>query len=367
MFYKALLRPLLFLKDPEKTHEQMLALLAQLGFLKGTLKWLFGIEDKRLEVKFGSMTFSNPVGLAAGFDKNAQAIKIWPGFGFGFIEIGAITAHPQPGNPKPRLFRLPKDHALINRLGFNNEGAEAIGKKLEIFEKKEEMPEIPLGINIGRSKIVETRDASKDYLFTFERLYSYGDYFTLNVSSPNTPDLRELQEKVHLIELLKAIQGKNQELATKFQTREKPILVKIAPDMEFSQLDEIIEVVQSLKISGIIATNASAFLREKLTARTDEAGGLSGKPLKARATSFIRHIYRVTHGKLPIIGSGGIFTAEDAYEKITAGATAVQIYTGFVYEGPAAVRKINRGLFKLLQQDGLKSISDAVGTRSKGG
>jgi len=367
MLYQALLRPLLFLKDPEKTHEQTLALLARLGFLKGTLKWLFGIEDRRLEVKFGSMTFPNPVGLAAGFDKNGRAVEIWPGFGFGFVEIGAVTAHPQPGNPRPRLFRLPKDQALINRLGFNNEGAEAIANRLAALRKGGRWPEIALGINIGRSKIVETKDATGNYLFTFERLYPYGDYFTLNVSSPNTPNLRELQEKGRLTELLQAIGGRNRELAQKFKIREKPVLVKIAPDMEFSQLEEIIAVAQSLQLSGIIATNATAFLREQLTAPNAEPGGLSGRPLQARSTAFIRHIYRVTRGRLPVIGSGGIFTAEDAYEKITAGATAVQIYTGFVYEGPGAVRRINRGLLRLLQRDGFKALSEAVGTKSKGG
>src|SRR3990170_1106434 len=192
MIYKYCFRPLLFLKDAEETHEQTLAFLSCVDFLAPILEPFFSVSDSRLQVGIGPLHFPNPVGLAGGFDKNGKAIKIWPAFGFGFIEIGAVTALAQPGNPKPRLFRLPKDHALINRLGFNNEGAEAISKKLELIEKKEEMPDVPLGINIGRSKIVETKDASRDYLFTFEKLYSYGDYFTLNVSSPNTPDLRTL-------------------------------------------------------------------------------------------------------------------------------------------------------------------------------
>jgi len=363
VFYKTLIRPLLFLRDAEKTHEQTLSLLSHLTLLEGALEPLCRVEDERLTVQLGSLTFSNPVGLAAGFDKNAIALKIMPGFGFGFIEIGAVTAQGHPGNPKPRLFRLPKDRALINRLGFNNEGAVAISERLDRWQKRGELPRIPVGINIGRSKLVRNRDAVADYLFTFERLYPYGDYFTLNVSSPNTPNLRDLQEKGPLQELLEAVRKKNQEIATQRKVQAKPILVKIAPDMEFGQLDEIIEVLQSQQVSAIVATNATAFLREGLLTRTNEPGGLSGKPLKARATEFIRHIYEVTQGNLPIIGSGGIFTPEDAYEKITAGATAVQVYTGFVYEGPALVRKINRGLLKLLHRDGFKDIPAAVGTQ----
>ncbi|MGH7774577.1 MAG: quinone-dependent dihydroorotate dehydrogenase [Candidatus Binatia bacterium] len=364
MLYKNLVRPVLFLKDPEKTHEQTVALLSSLSFLEGALERLFVVRDRRLQVRIGPLTFSNPVGLAAGFDKNGTAIRIWPGFGFGFMEIGAITALPQPGNPQPRLFRLPKDQALINRLGFNNEGSVAIAAYLEGQRKNGKVVSIPLGINVGRSKIVETKDAARDYLFTFEKLYLYGDYFTLNVSSPNTPHLRELQEKSHLKELLKAIQARNQELAAQHKINEKAILVKIAPDMDFSQLDEIIEVLQSHRVAGIIATNATAFLRENLVTRIDEPGGLSGRPLSVKATSMIRHIYAVTQGQMPIIGSGGIFTAEDAYEKIKAGATAVQIYTGFVYEGPAAVKRINCGLLGLMEKEGFKSLAEVVGSQS---
>jgi dihydroorotate dehydrogenase len=360
MCYRGFLRPLLFLKDPEKTHEQTIALLSSVSFLESALEKWFAVRDERLQVRLGSLTFFNPVGLAAGFDKNAKAIKSWPGFGFGFMEIGAVTARAQPGNLKPRLFRLPEDQALINRLGFNNEGADAIAARLAAAQKKGRL-KIPLGINIGRTKVVETKDAAADYLFTFERLYPFGDYFTLNVSSPNTPNLRELQEKGLLGELLDAIQTRNRELAKRLGVEEKPVLVKIAPDMEFSQLDDIIEASQSRKIAGIIATNATAFLRENLVSGVDEPGGLSGKPLRAKATSFIRHLYKTTQGRLPIIGSGGIFTAEDAYEKIKAGATAVQIYTGFVYEGPSAVKRINLGLLRLIEQEGFKNISEAVG------
>jgi dihydroorotate dehydrogenase len=362
MFYKSLVRPLLFLKDPEESHEQTLALLSRMGFLEEALGWYFGVDDSRLQVKLGSLSFPNPVGLAGGFDKNGIAIKIWPGFGFGFIEIGAVTAQGQPGNPKPRLFRLPKDQALINRLGFNNEGAEAVRERLAAIRNNGAWPQIPLGINIGRTKIVETKDAAKDFLFTFETLFSYGDFFTLNVSSPNTPYLRDLQEKALLTDLLTIIQEKNRDLAARARCQEKPVLVKVAPDMEFSQLDEIVEVALSKRVAGIIATNATAFLRERLATRTEEPGGLSGTPLRAKATSFVRHLYKATQGRLPIIGVGGIFTAEDAYEKIKAGAAAVQILTGFVYEGPAVVKRINRGLLRLMEGDGFKHISEAVGS-----
>lgn len=365
MLYKALLRPILFLGDPEKTHEQTLALLSRIDFLEGALERLFAVQDERLRVQVGPLTFPNPVGLAAGFDKNGKAIKIWPAFGFGFMEIGAVTALAQPGNPKPRLIRLPKDHALINRLGFNNEGAEAVGAHLGGMFRNGSRLKIPLGINIGRSKVVKTEDAAADYLFTFERLYSCADFFTLNVSSPNTPNLRDLQEENLLRALLDTIQTKNRELARKERSQGKPIFVKVDPDMEFAQLDAVIDVLESQQVAGIIATNATALLREKLTARVDEPGGLSGKPLRERATSFIRHIYQVTRGRLPIIGVGGIFSAEDAYEKIKAGATAVQILTGFVYEGPAAVKRINRGLLRLIEREGFKNLSEAVGSEAR--
>jgi len=277
------------------------------------------------------------------------------------MEIGAVTAVAQPGNPKPRLYRLPEDQALINRLGFNNEGATAVAARLRRLRENGSPLRIPLGINIGRSRVVETKDAVADFLSAFEKVYPYGDFFTLNVSSPNTPQLRDLQEKNLLKDLLQAIQQRNRELAGRVAQRVKPVLVKIAPDMEFSQADDIIQVAMSEAIDGIIATNATAFLRETLVSDSKEPGGLSGKPLRALATSFVRHLYRAVDGKLPIIGVGGIFSAEDAYEKIKAGASAVQIYTGFVYEGPGAVKRINQGLLRLVERDGYRSISEAVG------
>jgi dihydroorotate dehydrogenase len=364
VLYKKLIRPLLFIGDPENTHEHTLALLSKLTPFEGVLEQVFSVQDPRLRVKIDSLTFSNPVGLAGGFDKNGVAIRTIASFGFGFMEIGAVTALAQPGNPKPRLYRLPEDQALINRLGFNNEGAAAIARRLRVLREDGKPLKIPLGINLGRSKIVETKDAVKDFISAFDQLFPFGDFFTLNVSSPNTPQLRDLQEKNLLRGLLQAIQERNLDLAGRSGVQPKPILVKIAPDMELAQADDIVEVALAEKISGLIATNATAFLRETLKSGSHEPGGLSGKPLKSLATSFVRHLYCAVGGKLPIIGVGGIFSAEDAYEKIKAGATAVQIYTGFVYEGPGAVKRINQGLIRLMEREGYRSIAEAVGQQS---
>lgn len=366
ILYKSILRPWLFRKDPETSHEMMLALLAKAERFAGMLEKFYRVEDPRLGVDVGPLRFANPVGLAGGFDKNAVAPKTIAGFGFGFMEIGAVTAQAQPGNPKPRLYRLPEDQALINRLGFNNEGAAAIAAKLDSMAARGRRPQIPLGLNIGRTKIVETKDAVADFLACFEPLFPHGDFFTLNVSSPNTPNLRDLQEKSLLTELLSAVQEKNHQLSAAARSAPKPIFVKIAPDMEFSQVDEIIEVVQSVNLTGIVATNATAFMREDLKSPNGpEPGGLSGRPITRKVTEFVAHIYQATGGRLPVIGVGGIFDASDAYDKIKAGASAVQIYTGWVYEGPDAVRRINQGLCQLLERDGLKHISEAVGLAVK--
>jgi len=366
MLYKSIFRPLLFRKDPESSHEMILALLARSEFLCSTIEEFFKIDDERLVIKIGPLTFPNPVGLAAGFDKNAVAPKAISSFGFGFMEIGAITAQAQPGNPKPRLYRLPEDDALINRLGFNNEGAAAIALKLDRLRARGAWPKIPLGMNIGRTKIVETKDAVADFLACFEKLFPHGDFFTLNVSSPNTPNLRDLQEKSLLHDLLSAVQEKNRQLAGGVKIEPKPVFVKIAPDMDFTQVDEIIEVVESAKVAGIVATNATAFMRENLkSCHGPQPGGLSGRPITALVTSFIAHIHKSTRGRLPIIGVGGIFDARDAYEKIKAGANALQIYTGWIYEGPGAVKRINKGLLQLIERDGLSQISQAVGLEAK--
>lgn len=362
MFYKSLVRPLVFRKDPEESHETILGLLAKAESLSGLFESVYRVDDARLNAQVGPLALSNPVGLAGGFDKNAVAPKTIASFGFGFMEIGAITAQPQPGNAKPRLYRLPEDKALINRLGFNNEGANAIAARLAAMSARGSLPSIPLGMNIGRTKIVETKDAVADFLACFTQLYPHGDFFTLNVSSPNTPNLRDLQEKTLLRDLLSSVQEKNRELAHRLRSTPKPVFVKIAPDMEFSQVDEIADVVMSTQLSGIVATNASAFMRDNLKSPNGpEPGGLSGRPITVKVTNFVAHIYKQTEGRLPIIGVGGIFTAEDAYDKIRAGASAVQIYTGWIYEGPGLVKRINRGLCRLLERDGLKRIADAVG------
>jgi dihydroorotate dehydrogenase len=362
MLYKSIIRPILFSKDPEQSHDQTLDLLSRLEFLHATLDQFYRVQDTRLKVQIKSLNFPNPVGLAGGFDKNAVALRTISAFGFGFMEVGAVTAQAQPGNPKPRLYRLPEDCALINRLGFNNEGATVIAARLAKLRALGRLPKIPLGINIGRTKIVETKDAVADFLKAFEKLFPQGDFFTLNVSSPNTPSLRELQDKTLLADLLSAVQEKNRQLAAAAQHREKPVFVKIAPDMDFDKVDEIIEVVDSAKLAGIVATNATAFMRDTLRSPLSrEPGGLSGRPITSTVTNFVAHIYKNTRGRLPIIGVGGIFNAEDAYDKITAGASAVQIYTGFIYEGPATVKRINRGLIRLLERDGFKSVAEAVG------
>jgi dihydroorotate dehydrogenase len=367
MFYKSIIRPLLFSKDPEASHELVLELMARAEFLSPFLDKCYQVEDERLVVNLGPLQFPNPVGLAGGFDKNARAPRTIAAFGFGFMEIGAVTAQAQPGNPKPRLYRLPEDYALINRLGFNNEGADVIAAKLGRLRHRGDWPKIPLGLNLGRTKIVETKDAVADFVSCFETLFPYGDFFTLNVSSPNTPNLRDLQEKGLLRELLLGVQQKNTELARFGKTAPRPLFVKIAPDMEFSQVDEIVEEACNAKLTGIVATNATAFMREKLKSHHGaEPGGLSGRPITSRVTSFVKHIYKLAGPKLPVIGVGGIFDAADAYDKIKAGATAVQIYTGWIYEGPGAVKRINKGLLRLLERDGVKRITEAIGVDVRG-
>jgi dihydroorotate dehydrogenase len=306
--------------------------------------------------RFG-LKFANPVGLAAGLDKNGVALQPLAALGFGFIEAGTVTYHPQPGNPRPRLFRLREDEALINRAGFNNDGAAAFARRVE-----QHRPSCVLGVSIGKSKITPLENATEDYLASFELVYKVADYIAVNVSSPNTPQLRELQQSQQLTSLLSALQQRNRELQQPL-----PLLVKLSPDLERSELETIVDVVQRLGIDGIIATNTT-ISREDL--RTDAQrvaacgeGGLSGKPIKTRSTKMIADLYELTRGRIPLIGVGGIFTAEDAWEKITAGASLVQLYTGFIYQGPNIAREINEGLAKILAREGLKNISDAVGIR----
>ncbi len=314
--------------------------------------------------RFG-LEFANPVGLAAGFDKNGTASQALAALGFGFIEVGSVTNEPQPGNPKPRLFRLARDRALINRAGFNNYGAAQLAENI-----RRHRPECVLGVNLGKSRHVVIEDAIPDYLASFAAVYDIADYIAINVSSPNTAKLRELQQPGMLAELLKCLQQRNDELARRSSLQQrKPLLLKIAPDLSESEIESIVEVATRLQIAGLIATNTTISRAGLQTSRAEvEAygeGGLSGAPLRHRSNEVIALIHRLTRGQLPIIGVGGVFTAADAWDKICAGASLIQLYTGFIYEGPAVARRINAGLAAILKREGLSSLDEAVGCRVK--
>lgn len=347
-FYRDVLRPFLFSglrADPETLKVQLLQALHWIGTTQATgilagLEHLFCYRDPVLPVKLWGLTFPNPIGLAAGFDKDGLGLAVWPSLGFGFVEVGTVTAQAQPGNPKPRLFQLPQDQAALNRMGFNNQGAAALAERLRQLPQRR----IPIGINLGKSKVTPLSGAAKDYLTSFRLLKELGDYFVVNVSSPNTPGLRSLQATEHLQPILAALQEENQ--------GQKPLLVKIAPDLDWPQIDGILDLAQTYQLAGIVATNTT-LRRDNLKTRslpgrgipiTEEAGGISGAPLRARSTEIIRYIHQVTQGALPIIGVGGIFTLADALEKLEAGASLLQVYTGWVYEGPGLVPRLLRGL-----------------------
>lgn len=341
------IRPLLFRLKPETAHQLTVALLrvaTALPGVTGGLRTLFEVDDPRLERELFGLRFKNPVGLAAGFDKDARLVDGMAALGFGFVEIGTVTPFAQPGNPKPRMFRLPTDRSLINRLGFNNHGVNRAARNLARRRSS-----VIVGGNIGKNKTTPNDQAPRDYESCFRGLYDYVDYFTVNVSSPNTPDLRELQEKEPLTDLLRGLQDLNRQ-----QPHPKPILLKIAPDLSDGQLDDIVDICQSLGIDGIIATNTT-ISRDGLATpaqrvATAGAGGLSGQALRQRATEVIRYLHQRSGGRLPIIGVGGVASPEDALEKLAAGASLVQIYTGLVYEGPALVKRINRALAETLAQ-----------------
>lgn len=338
--YKVIIKPLFFLFPPELAHHitvTIFKVLLKIPLLSSLIQGYFRVEHPELKRFFLGLSFSNPVGLAAGFDKDGKYLDTMSALGFGFIEIGTITPLPQPGNAKPRLFRLPKDSALINRMGFNNEGIQPLITRLKNRPKN-----LIVGGNIGKNKNTSQEEAVLDYGHSFRQLFPYVDYFAVNVSSPNTPGLRQLQEREPLEQLLLYLQEINKELGG------KPILLKIAPDLNFEELDDILYIVQKAQLDGVIATNTT-ISREGLT--TDSAiineignGGLSGKPLKKRATEVIRYLSQKSNGQLFIIGVGGIFSAEDALEKINAGASLIQVYTGLIYEGPSLVKKINKGI-----------------------
>ncbi|SDN00005.1 dihydroorotate dehydrogenase [Daejeonella rubra] len=335
-----LIKPLLFQFDPENIHYVVTGGLRRANRIwgvKSMLKNLYQFEDKRLEREVMGLKFKNPLGLAAGFDKNASMIEELAEFGFGFIEIGTVTPLPQPGNEKPRMFRLPQDNALINRMGFNNQGVDVVAARLKQLDRKG----LIIGGNIGKNKLTPNEDAVSDYIKCFDRLFDVVDYFVVNVSSPNTPGLRELQEKEPLKHILNTLQQRN-----KKNDISRPILLKIAPDLTNSQLDDIIEIVKETMIAGVIATNTTISRDDLLSPENlkGESGGLSGKPLTRRSTEVIRYLSEHSNRSFVIIGVGGIHSPEDAIEKIKAGASLIQIYTGFIYEGPGLIKRILKGL-----------------------
>jgi len=332
--YKSLIRPLLFKFDPEEVHHFTFSFLKNFGFL-AKLFLPKPIEDRRLEREVFGLKFKNPVGLAAGFDKDAKLFNELSDLGFGFIEIGTLTPKPQAGNDKKRLFRLREDSAIINRMGFNNGGVD------EAIEKLKKNKNVLIGGNIGKNKATPNEEAVNDYKICFEKLFPYVDYFVVNVSSPNTPNLRELQDKKPLMELLSTLQSLNLE-----KPKQKPILLKIAPDLTDEQLLDIIDIVKETQIAGVIATNTTLSRDNLISENKSEMGGLSGKPLTKRSTEVIRFLSEKSGKAFPIIGVGGIHTAHDALEKLKAGASLVQLYTGFIYEGPELINQINREILR---------------------
>ena len=355
--YRRVIRPILFEMDSEEVHSRTVR----------TLEWISsrprlcdGVASfcatPSLPMRLFGLEFPNPVGLAAGMDKHAAALPIWEALGFGYCELGGVTRLPQEGNPKPRLWRVTPDEALINRMGFNNPGAEEFAAKLAAWRDSKLWPQHPVGINLGKSKAAPLEEAAADYAASFELLHPHADFFVVNVSSPNTPGLRQLQNASALGEILSALRAVN---------RRKPLLVKIDPDLPFEALDELLELAEEKRVSGIVATNTTlhrpATSDLRASAVYSEAGGLSGRPLRSRSNEVIRHVYQRTCGRIPIIGVGGVFSAEDAWEKIRAGASLVQIYTGLVYEGPGLVREIVSGLQERLTAAGLASLELAVG------
>ena len=343
----SLIRPILFSIEPEKVHHIVVKNLKRINRIPGggaLIRSVFCLEDARLQREVFGLKFKNPVGLAAGFDKNAEMIAEMGNLGFGFIEVGTVTPLPQPGNPQPRMFRLKADEALINRMGFNNLGVDEAAQRIAAYRQSgKAIPGLMIGGNIGKNKVTPNEEAVNDYIKCFDRLFAVVDYFVVNVSSPNTPNLRALQEKEPLKQLLHTLQQRNLT-----QAQPKPILLKIAPDLTNGQLDDIIEIVTQTGIAGVIATNTT-ISREGLhspTALTNETGGLSGKPLTKRSTEVIRYLVQQSGNAFPVIGVGGIHSADDALEKLQAGAALVQLYTGFIYQGPGLIKQINKKILR---------------------
>ncbi len=367
-FYRFAVRPLLFSRDSEEIHRATLfglSSVSRVPLLCDAVQTFCGSEE--LPVQVLGLRFPNPVGLAAGMDKYAEAVPVWRSLGFGFSELGGVTRNEQSGNPVPRLFRGAEDGALVNRMGFNNPGAQKMAEILGRWRARGQWPGHPVGMNLGKSKITPLEEAATDYADSFRLLKPFVDFFVVNVSSPNTPNLRQLQDKAALDSILAAIQKENRPSASGGTS--KPVLVKVAPDLSWEALDDIVDIVLARKVSGIVATNTTVSRPDSaslgLRRTYAEEGGLSGRPLQTRSTDIIRHLWKQTRGRVPIIGVGGIFNADDAWEKIVGGATLVEAYTGLVYEGPTLARNIVEGLRKRLEERGFGSIEEAVGSANK--
>jgi dihydroorotate dehydrogenase len=373
-FYRTLARPVLFLQDAETAHGRTLAGLARVSESPVLCDAMASfLQPEPLPVECFGLRFPNPVGLAAGMDKLAEAVPAWEALGFGFTELGGVTWHGQPGNPAPRIFRAIPDEAIVNRMGFNNPGAEAVAATLAHWHAAGRWPRHPVGINLGKSKTTPLEEAADDYTRSFRVLWPHADFFVVNVSSPNTPNLRQLQDRDALDGILAALQEANATLAAGAGrgVRSKPILVKVAPDLTFEALDDILALAGPRNLAGLVATNTTLARPAAEDPRVQgvyaEAGGLSGRPLRSRSTEVIRHLFRQSGGRVPIVGVGGIFSAADAWEKITAGASLLQVYTGLVYEGPSMVRAIVEGLRERLREERLGCVSEAVGLAARGG
>lgn len=358
--YDWLIRPMLFSLPPEAAHHVGVTGLRALGMplVRGAANRALRVDDPALHVTLGegsaSLHFANPIGLAAGFDKNARALRGLEALGFGFLEAGTVTPQGQPGNPKPRIFRVPESQALVNRLGFNNRGIEGVLKNLERTAKLS----IPLGFNVGKNKDTPLEQAADDYVKCVEAFFPRADFFVINVSSPNTPGLRNLQAPEEMEPLLRAVAERADALAARGGRARPPLFVKVSPDEEFGE--SVVEIAAKYRFAGIVATNTTRS-REGMPASAPTDGGASGAPLRARSTEHVRKLFRAARGRMSIIGVGGTFSAEHAYEKIRAGASLVEIYTGLIYKGITLPREINRGLIQLLRRDGFKTIAEAVG------
>lgn len=363
--YQQWAKPWLFRQEPEAIHRQTLNVLAAAGrspVLCDLLQDLFPVGQ--VPSRLFGLSFPNPIGLAAGMDKNGIAIPAWEALGFGFAEVGGATRYPQPGNPKPRLFRAPETEAIVNRMGFNNEGAETLSRN--IAQVKQRLRH-PLGINLGKSKRTPLEEAHEDFLFSLQTLWHQGDFFVVNVSSPNTPGLRKLQEKSALETILKALTQANDHLSQANQCSTKPLLIKIAPDLAWPAIDDVLTLTTDYRLAGIVATNTTSSRPHSEASSPpacyQETGGLSGKPLRSMSTEVIRYIAKQTKGRLPIIGVGGIDDAESAWEKLAAGASLCQIYSGLIFKGPTVVGSIVAGLARQIKLHGFNTLQDVVGTQ----